>query len=143
MKKEYSFEEINNIIDKLSEKISKSNKFNCIALIGDLGTGKTTIAKRICKNLGVERIVKSPTFTYVMSYEAGSKTIHHFDVYRLSSSDELYEIGYDEYIGDKDSVTLIEWADNILDALPEDTITISLEYASMDTRYLDIKGEVC
>lgn len=143
MKKEYSFEEINNIIDKLSKKISKSNKFNCIALIGDLGTGKTTIAKRICKNLGVERIVKSPTFTYVMSYEAGSKTIHHFDVYRLSSSDELYEIGYDEYIGDKDSVTLIEWADNILDALPEDTITISLEYASMDTRYLDIKGEVC
>lgn len=145
MKKILKFEEIDVLVDKISEKILKDNKFKSIALIGDLGVGKTHISKRICKNLGVEENVKSPTFTYLLEYDLGDRTIVHFDLYRLSNIDELYEIGYDDYISDG-NIFLIEWANNVPEAIPDNTLYINLEHRDETTRVVSLykikEGEI-
>lgn len=144
MNKILDFKQIDDLIDLLSNKIKQNNKFKSIALIGDLGTGKTYISKRICKNLGVKENVKSPTFTYLLEYNTDNLKIVHFDLYRLSNIDELYEIGYDEYIEDN-SLFLIEWANNIPEAIPDNTLYIELIYSDVDKREVSIykleKGE--
>ena len=98
-----------------------------IALVGDLGTGKTTLTKYIAEGLGVKEIVNSPTFTIVKEYRSGRLPLFHFDVYRLENEDELFEIGADEYFYDG-GVCVIEWADKVLEALPEKYIKIDIEY---------------
>ena len=99
------------------------------ALIGDLGTGKTTLTKYIAEGLGVEESITSPTFNIVKSYYSGRIPIHHFDVYRLGSSDEFFDIGGDEYL-EADGVCVIEWADLISDVLPESTKIIEISWLS-------------
>ena len=69
-----------------------------IALIGDLGTGKTTLTKYIAEGLGITEVVSSPTFTVIKEYESGRMPLYHFDVYRIGCSEEMYDIGFDEYI---------------------------------------------
>lgn len=134
-----SFDEINKIIDKLSQRI-KTDNIKSIALIGDLGTGKTHISKRICKNLGVTENVKSPTFTYLLEYDLEDIKIVHFDLYRLSNIDELYEVGYQEYVDADDTLLLIEWANNIPEVVEETSIVINLEYFDENSRSVSIKG---
>ena len=134
-----SFDEINKIIDKLSQRI-KTDNIKSIALIGDLGTGKTHISKRICKNLGVTENVKSPTFTYLLEYDLEDIKIVHFDLYRLSNIDELYEVGYQEYVDADDTLLLIEWANNIPEVIEETSIVINLEYFDENSRSVSIKG---
>ena len=134
-----SFDEINKIIDKLSQRI-KTDNIKSIALIGDLGTGKTHISKRICKNLGVIENVKSPTFTYLLEYDLEDIKIVHFDLYRLSNIDELYEVGYQEYVDADDTLLLIEWANNIPEVVEETSIVINLEYFDENSRSVSIKG---
>ena len=134
-----SFDEINKIIDKLSQRI-KTDNIKSIALIGDLGTGKTHISKRICKNLGVIENVKSPTFTYLLEYDLEDIKIVHFDLYRLSNIDELYEVGYQEYVDADNTLLLIEWANNVPEVIEEASVVISLEYFDENSRYVNIKG---
>lgn len=134
-----SFDEINKIIDKLSQRI-KTDNIKSIALIGDLGTGKTHISKRICKNLGVTENVKSPTFTYLLEYDLEDIKIVHFDLYRLSNIDELYEVGYQEYVDADDTLLLIEWANNVPEVIEETSIVINLEYFDENSRSVSIKG---
>ena len=134
-----SFDEINKIIDKLSQRI-KTDNIKSIALIGDLGTGKTHISKRICKNLGVTENVKSPTFTYLLEYDLEDIKIVHFDLYRLSNIDELYEVGYQEYVDADDTLLLIEWANNVPEVVEETSIVINLEYFDENSRSVSIKG---
>ena len=134
-----SFDEINKIIDKLSQRI-KTDNIKSIALIGDLGTGKTHISKRICKNLGVTENVKSPTFTYLLEYDLEDIKIVHFDLYRLSNIDELYEVGYQEYVDADDTLLLIEWANNVPEVIEEMSIVINLEYFDENSRSVSIKG---
>ena len=102
---------------------------NVYALIGDLGTGKTTLTKYIAEGLGVEESITSPTFNIVKSYYSGRIPLHHFDVYRLGSSDEFFDIGGDEYL-EGDGVCVIEWADLISDVLPENTKIIEISWIS-------------
>ena len=98
-----------------------------VALIGDLGTGKTTLTKYIAKGLGVTENIDSPTFNIVKEHKSGRIPLFHFDVYRLSSGDELLDIGADEYFY-SDGVCIIEWADIVADVVPEKAKVILIEY---------------
>ena len=98
-----------------------------VALIGDLGTGKTTLTKYIAKGLGVTENIDSPTFNIVKEHKNGRIPLFHFDVYRLSSGDELLDIGADEYFY-SDGVCIIEWADIVADVVPEKAKVILIEY---------------
>ena len=98
-----------------------------VALIGDLGTGKTTLTKYIAKGLGITENIDSPTFNIVKEHKSGIIPLFHFDVYRLSSGDELLDIGADEYFY-SDGVCIIEWADIVADVVPEKAKVILIEY---------------
>ena len=108
-----------------------------IALIGDLGTGKTALTKYIAEGLGITEEVISPTFTIVKEYRSGRIPLFHFDVYRLGSGEELLDIGAEDYLEDG-GVSVIEWADIVADVLPADSLVIRLEYGSGNTRTADI-----
>ena len=97
-----------------------------VALNGDLGAGKTTMVQLICKELGVDEYVNSPTFTIVNEYESGKWKVNHIDFYRVKHSDELLEIGLEQYFNDKD-ITFIEWAELFEEILPEKIIRIEIE----------------
>ena len=88
-----------------------------VALIGDLGSGKTRFAQGISRGLGVKEHVTSPTFTILHEYTDGRLPVYHFDFYRMRSPRELDEFGFDEYI-DGDGVCLLEWADMVEERLP-------------------------
>ena len=102
-----------------------------IALIGDLGTGKTTLTKAIAEGLGVSEVITSPTFTIVKEYSSGRLPLYHFDVYRIGDIDEMYELGFEEYFFGG-GVCVVEWADIILELLPEDTKIINIEYGEKE-----------
>lgn len=96
-----------------------------IALIGDLGTGKTTLTKYIAEGLGITEYITSPTFNIIKEYRSGRLPLFHFDVYRIADVDEMFEIGYEEYFFG-DGVCVIEWADIIEEIIPEDALTIRI-----------------
>jgi tRNA threonylcarbamoyladenosine biosynthesis protein TsaE len=109
-------------------KLAKTLKpGDVVALIGDLGTGKTTLTKYIAEGLGVKENVNSPTFTIVKEYRSGRMPLFHFDVYRIKNEEEFFEIGADEYFYDN-GVCIVEWADKVIDALPKKRITIEIKY---------------
>ena len=134
MKKSLNFKKIDIVAEKLA-KIAKSG--DVVVLIGDLGTGKTTFVQRFAKELGVTENLKSPTFNYVLEYYSGKIPLYHFDVYRISDSEEVYEIGYEDYINGN-GVSIIEWGDLIEGELPKEYIKISLDYCGEDERYFEI-----
>lgn len=109
---------------ELAEKLQPGD---VIALVGDLGTGKTALTRYIAEGLGVSETISSPTFTIVKEYSSGRIPLFHFDVYRLSDGEELLDIGADEYLNGN-GVCIIEWADIVADVLPEDAIIIQLLY---------------
>ena len=96
-----------------------------VALIGDLGTGKTALTKYIAEGLGIKEEISSPTFTIVKEYKSGRLPLYHFDVYRLEDSDEFYAIGGEEYF--EKGICLIEWGELISDVLPKDYIHITIK----------------
>lgn len=95
-------------------------------LDGDLGTGKTVFTQGFAAGLGIKEPVSSPTFTIVQVYEEGRLDFYHFDVYRISDVEEMYEIGCEEYF-DGEGVCLIEWAHLIKDILPDHAVHITIE----------------
>lgn len=95
-------------------------------LQGDLGTGKTVFTQGFADGLGITEPVSSPTFTIIQIYEEGRIPFYHFDVYRISDPEEMYEVGLDEYL-EGDGVCLIEWADLIEDLLPETRTEIRIK----------------
>ncbi len=102
----------------------------CVALHGDLGVGKSEIARTIIQTLcGENTVVPSPTFTLVQTYVAGDTKISHFDLYRIADAAELVEIGLEHSI--QNDITLIEWPDVAADMLPENTVHIDIcEYGA-------------
>lgn len=103
-----------------------------IALLGDLGTGKTALTRYIAKGLGVTENINSPTFTIVKEYRSGRLPLYHYDVYRLGDGNDLLDIGAEEYL-EGDGVCIIEWADIVADVLPDDAIIIKLEYGDKES----------
>lgn len=108
-----SYEDTQNIALEIADKL---NGGEFIAMYGDLGAGKTAFVQGLAKALGIENHITSPTFTIVNEYE-GRLPLYHFDVYRISDPDEMYEIGYDEYTNG-DGVCVVEWAELIEDLFP-------------------------
>lgn len=102
-----------------------------IALIGDLGTGKTTLTKSIAEGLGVTDVITSPTFNIVKEYDSGRLPLYHFDVYRIGDVEEMYELGYEEYFFGT-GVCIVEWADLIEEILPEETMVIRISYGEKE-----------
>ena len=102
------------------------NSGDIICLTGDLGTGKTHITKGIAQGLGILDNITSPTFTIVNEYESGRLKLNHFDVYRVNDPDEIYAIGFDDYIF-SDAVCVIEWANYIEEILPKEILHILIE----------------
>lgn len=109
----------------------KAQPGDIIALIGDLGTGKTTLTKAVAEGLGVKETITSPTFNIVKQYDSGRLPLYHFDVYRIGDTDEMYELGYEEYFFG-DGVCIIEWADIIEEIIPEDAMFIRIEYGERE-----------
>jgi tRNA threonylcarbamoyladenosine biosynthesis protein TsaE len=111
-----------------------------VCLIGDLGTGKTTLTKSIAEGLGIEETVTSPTFTIVHEYNDGRLPLYHFDVYRITDIADMDELGYEEYFYGQ-GVCVIEWADQILEIIPEGSIMINLYYGPEEgTRIYEYSG---
>lgn len=96
-----------------------------VCLNGGLGAGKTAFVQGLAKTLGISEYLSSPTFTIVNCYE-GDITLYHFDVYRIQDEEEMYEIGYEEYVY-SDAVSVIEWAENIKEILPGKRYEITIE----------------
>jgi tRNA threonylcarbamoyl adenosine modification protein YjeE len=114
---------------------------DAIALVGDLGAGKTTLSQAIALGAGVapDVPVTSPTFTLVQTYPAARFTLVHVDLYRIEHARELPELGLDDLIGRRDTAALVEWADRF-DVLPRDHLRIELTHADGDTRRLAARG---
>lgn len=133
-----STEETEKIAFEFAKKLTGGE---VITLDGDLGAGKTAFTRGLAKGLGITDSVSSPTFTIVNEYRNGKIPLFHFDVYRLESSDEMYDIGWDDYIS-QGAVIVIEWAKNIVDIL-ENCITIDITKdlnISEEYRKIVIKG---
>ncbi|MBO7650881.1 MAG: tRNA (adenosine(37)-N6)-threonylcarbamoyltransferase complex ATPase subunit type 1 TsaE [Lachnospiraceae bacterium] len=96
-----------------------------VCLDGDLGVGKTVFVKGVAKGLGIKEPVVSPTFTILQEYREGRIPLYHFDVYRIEDPEEMYEIGFDDYLYG-DGVCLIEWAKRVTELLPEDVLRITI-----------------
>ena len=111
-----------------------------VALVGELGAGKTTLVRGIVQGLGVtdRRVVKSPTFSLVYKYE-GRIPIYHFDAYRLEDAQEMLDIGSDEMIYGN-GVAIVEWADKVLGCLPKEYLEITLTAVSENERNIEISG---
>jgi len=104
---------------------------------GDMGAGKTTLIKSICKELGVKEVVSSPTFSIVNEYAADDRTVYHFDFYRIKNLQEAYDIGYEEYFY-SDHICLIEWPEKIAELLPDHYVKIAITALDENTRRLSI-----
>ena len=109
-----------------------------IAYRGDLGAGKTAFTRGLAKGLGVKENVTSPTFTIVNEYLSGSMPLFHFDMYRLGSEDELFDIGWEDYL-ERGGVCAVEWSENVWGAM-EDAIVITISRLDEDTRKITIEG---
>lgn len=120
-----SAEETEKIGELLCEKLLKNGRKKAfISMEGEMGVGKTAFTRGFAKPLGIKS-VKSPTYTIVNEYH-GTADIYHFDMYRISDSDDLYSIGFDEYV-EKDAYCIAEWSENIKDELPSERICVKIE----------------
>ena len=113
-----------------------------IAFYGDLGAGKTEMTKGIAAGLGIKDLVTSPTFTILQSYAGGRLPLHHLDVYRIEDPEEMEEVGLDDCLYG-DGVCVIEWAEQIEELLPPDTVRITIgRDGAGDGRTIEIDGEM-
>ncbi|MDR2356165.1 MAG: tRNA (adenosine(37)-N6)-threonylcarbamoyltransferase complex ATPase subunit type 1 TsaE [Clostridiales Family XIII bacterium] len=113
------------------ELAARARPGTVIALIGDLGTGKTTLTKAVAEGLGVAENITSPTFTIIKEYGSGRLPLYHFDLYRIGDAEELYALGFEEYFYGA-GVTVVEWADRAAALLPQDALTLRLAYGRDD-----------
>ena len=113
-----------------------------VAMYGDLGAGKTAFVRGMARGLGLDCRVSSPTFTIVNEY-LGDRELIHFDMYRLSGADELFEIGWEDYLS-RGAICAVEWSENVQNAFFGDEITVTIEKLGDTERKISIEGaELC
>ncbi len=127
-----------NHIDEIREVARQFMKLvgnhRILAFYGKMGVGKTTFIKALCEELGVEDVINSPTFAIVNEYKDGEgETIYHFDFYRIKRAEEVFDIGFEEYI-DSGNLCLMEWPELIEPVLPEETLRIKITENADTTR---------
>jgi len=110
-----------------------------IALQGDLGAGKTNFAQGLARGLSITEDVNSPTFILANEYSGGRLPLYHIDAYRLENADEARGFGLDDYLNG-DGVTVVEWAERVRDALPQDTLWIEFKYLGENERRLTFRA---
>ena len=111
-----------------------------IAFTGDLGAGKTAFTRGLARGLGISDRVTSPTFTIVNEYEGGRLPLFHFDMYRLGSSDELFDIGWEDYLA-RGGVCAVEWSENVSGALEEGSVLVEIRRGARDNqRVIAVEG---
>ena len=110
-----------------------------IAYYGGLGAGKTAFTRGLARGLDISARVTSPTYTIVNEYLGGRLPLFHFDMYRLSSADDLFDIGWEDYL-QRGGVCAVEWSENVQEAL-EDALTVRIEKRSDETREITIEGD--
>ena len=109
-----------------------------IAYRGDLGAGKTAFTRGLARGLGYTGLVTSPTYTIVQEYLGGRLPLFHFDMYRLASSDDLWDIGWEDYL-DRGGVCAVEWSENVEDAM-ENAIFVTIEKTGEQSRRITVEG---
>ena len=109
-----------------------------IAYRGDLGAGKTAFTRGLARGLGYKEPVTSPTYTIVNEYLGGRLPLFHFDMYRLASSDDLWDIGWEDYL-DRGGICAVEWSETVADAL-ENAITVCIEKNGENSRRITVEG---
>lgn len=127
--------------EAIGEALAKTlHAGDVVAYFGDLGAGKTAFTRGLARGLGCTGRVSSPTFTIVNEHE-GVLPLFHFDMYRLSDEEELFDIGWEDYLT-RGGVCAVEWSERVADALPEESITVTIERHSEDEnwRRITIKG---
>lgn len=135
MNKNYNINQVPNI----AKEIISSVKYKILLFYGEMGTGKTTLIKEIVKQLGVEDIANSPTFSIVNEYlSRKGETIYHFDFYRIEEEEEVYDIGIEEYFYNN-AWCFIEWPEKVENLLPLDAVSIYITINNNGTRNIQIK----
>jgi len=121
--------------EKLAQRLQPGD---VIAFYGDLGAGKTAFTRGLARGLGIDEPVTSPTYTIVNEYLSGRMPLFHFDMYRLGSSDELFDIGWEDYLM-RGGVCAVEWSENVEDAL-DGAILVSIRRLNDQEREISIEG---
>ena len=132
----HSPEETEALGQRLAEQLKPGD---VVAYFGDLGAGKTAFTRGLARGLGVREPVTSPTYTIVNEYLSGSMPLFHFDMYRLGSAEELFDIGWEDYLS-RGGVCAVEWSENVADAL-EDAVRVSIRRTGDQDREIIIEGE--
>ena len=109
-----------------------------LAFYGELGSGKTAFVRGMARGLGITALVNSPTFTIVNEY-IGPRSLFHFDMYRLGSADELYDIGWEDYLA-RGGICAVEWSENVEDAFEGDEYTVRFEKLGDSARRITVEG---
>ena len=124
--------------ERIGENLARAlPEGSVVALYGDLGAGKTAFVRGMARGLGIEARVSSPTFTIVNEYSGGGRELLHFDMYRLGGAEELFDIGWDDYLA-RGAVCAVEWSENVEDAFDGSEVRVTLRKLSPELREIEI-----
>lgn len=138
MDRNYGLEELPEIAKELAATVPGK----ILLFYGDMGVGKTTLIKELCKTLGVNDVTHSPTFSLVNEYHSQSgELIYHFDFYRIEEEEEAYDMGVEDYFY-SDAWCFIEWPENIKNLLPLDSVAVHLSQLENGQRNIQLKTNV-
>ncbi len=129
--------------ERLGERLARSlPRGSVVAMYGELGAGKTAFVRGLARGLGLKARVSSPTFTIVNEYP-GERELIHFDMYRLSGADELFDVGWEDYLA-RGAICAVEWSEKVEDAFYGDEIRVRIEKSAENERIITVEGaELC